>query len=470
MKVHITAVCGSAMANLAVLLREAGHEVRGSDAGAYPPMSTYLADQGIEVRPAYAEANVLGVDLVVIGNAVGRGNPEVEAVLEQRRPFMSLPEALRHFVLAGREVIVVAGTHGKTTTTSLVAWMLECAGRAPGFLVGGLPQNFGVGARLGSGPHLVLEGDEYDAAFFDKVPKFLHYWPQRAIVTNVEFDHGDIYRDIKDVQWAFQRLFRIIPRNGCIYAGADSPYLREILPDTFCPVRTFGAGDSVDARVTDIDSTPEGVGFRLLRAAGGAWGSFFLPLSGAHNAFNASAVALLGIDLGIELEAIHHAFSTFRGVARRQQARGIFRGAPIVDDYGHHPTAVAATLAAIRKRFPGRRVLAAFEFRSNTSLSDAFRALYPRAFQDADEVLFGPLLKKRYSQGNVATGDVSPADVARETRAAGIAARACEDLDELIAHLHRSAGPDAVIVVLSSGSFGGLIERLLAADSAGGGK
>ena len=390
MKVHLSGVCGTAMASLAGLLRERGHEVSGSDQDVYPPMSTQLAELGIDVRSPYAEANVPSdADLVVIGNALSRGNPEVEAVLDRKQRYTSLPALLADEFIRGRTSLVVAGTHGKTTTTSLLAFILDRAGLDPSFLVGGVPKDFGRSFRLGGGPHFVVEGDEYDCAFFDKRPKFVHYLPDIAVVGNVEFDHADIYADLPAVQTAFRRLLGVVPRRGLVVAGTESPALREILPGAPCRVETFAVEAAADWRAVDVRTGSGGSRFRLVRE-GEDEGEFVLSLPGEHNVRNALAALAVAASVGVSPATARPALASFRGVKRRLEERGRAGGVTVYDDFAHHPSAVRETLKAVRAMQEGRgrgRIVAVFEPRSYTSRTRRFQAELSRSFADADQVI-----------------------------------------------------------------------------------
>ncbi len=368
------------MASLAGLLRERGHEVTGSDQDVYPPMSTQLEALGIPLRSPYAAENVPpGADLVVIGNALSRGNPEVEAVLDRKQRMTSLPAVLAEEFIRGRTSLVVAGTHGKTTTASLLALILHQAGRDPSFLIGGLPVDFGRSFRLGGGPHFVAEGDEYDSAFFDKRPKFVHYLPDVAVIGNVEYDHADIYPDLAAVQTAFVRLLNVIPRRGLLVAGGESPPLREILSRAPCRVETFGIHGDADWRAVNVRPGPDAWRFSL-EVRGRDRGEFALGLAGEHNVRNALAALAVAAEVGVPPEAARAALAGFRGVKRRLEVRGRARGVTVYDDFAHHPTAVRETLKALRATAGGGgRLVAVFEPRSYTSRTGVFQEDFARA-------------------------------------------------------------------------------------------
>lgn len=463
MKVHLSGICGTAMASLAGLLRERGHEVTGSDQDVYPPMSTQLEAMGVGIRSPYAEANVPAeADLVVIGNALSRGNPEVEIVLDRKQRMTSLPALLGEEFIRGKKSLVVAGTHGKTTTTSLLAFILHRAGLDPSFLVGGVPRDFERSYRLGGGPHFVVEGDEYDCAFFDKRPKFVHYMPDVAVIANVEYDHADIYPDLAAVQTAFLRLLNMIPRRGLLLAGIESPALREILPRARCRIETFAVGVEAEWRAEDVRTDGEGSRFRLRRRGEDA-GDFCLCLPGPHNVRNALAAVAVAASAGVSLEAAREALAAFRGVKRRLEVRGRSRGVTVYDDFAHHPTAVQETLRALREsgRRDGRgRLVAVFEPRSYTSRTRVFQEDFARAFQAADRVI----VAAAHLPGKVPEGQrLSEADLVASIRGLGAQADFIPTVPEIVERLERELDDGDVVVILSNGGFGGIQDKLLQA-------
>ena len=450
------------MASLAGLLRDRGHTLTGSDQDVYPPMSTQLEALGLEVRSPYAESNVPeDADLVVIGNALSRGNPEVEVVLDRRQEMTSLPALVGEEILRGRSSLVVAGTHGKTTTTSLLAYLLEQGGRDPSFLVGGVPVDFGRSYRTGGGPHFVIEGDEYDSAFFDKRPKFVHDRPDVAVIGNVEFDHADIYPDLAAVQTAFLRLMSVIPRGGRLIAGIESPALAEILPRAFCPVVTFGLAEGADWRALDPRRRGDLTTFRL-KVRGRDEGDFTVGLRGDHNLRNALAALAAADAAGLPPAACRAALATFRGVKRRLEVRGRVGGVTVYDDFAHHPTAVKATLEALKHAAAagGGRLWAVFEPRSYTSRTRVFQEAFAAAFVAADEVLVAAAhLPQRVPEPL----RLSEADLVASIEAFGRPARFEPNGEGIVARLASEVRSGDLVAILSNGSFGGLHDKLLAA-------
>ena len=463
MKVHLSAICGTAMASLAGLLRELGHEVTGSDQNVYPPMSTQLELLGIPILSPYAEQNIPeDVDLVVIGNALSRGNPEVEVVLDEGRRYTSLPALVGEELLQSRRSLVVAGTHGKTTTTSLLAFLLDRAGLDPSFLIGGIPVDFDRSYRLGRGEHFAIEGDEYDCAFFDKRPKFVHYRPAVAVIGNIEFDHADIYRDLDAVKTAFVRLLNMIPRRGLLLAGTESPAVGELLPKAHCRVETFGLHDGADWQATEVSPEGEATRFRL-RRQGRDLGDFLVPMAGAHNVRNTLAALGAAAAAGVDPETLRSPLAAFRGIRRRLEVRGRVAAVTVYDDFAHHPTAVRATLEALRAGFseetPGRLV-AVFEPRSYTSRTRLFQEEYARALGVADRVLVAAAhLPERIPDEE----RISESRLVESIRALGVDAAFVPGVDEIVARLAGTLRPGDRVAILSNGGFGGIHERLLEA-------
>ena len=463
MKIHISGVCGTATASLAGLLKAKGHVVTGSDQDVYPPMSDELAKMGVPVSSPYAEANVpADVDLVVIGNALSRGNPEVEVVLDTKRRYTSQAALLADEFLRDRTSIVVSGTHGKTTTTAMLTHILRHAGLDPSFLIGGVSLDLGTSYGLGSGPHFVVEGDEYDTAFFDKRPKFVHYLPDIAIIGNLEFDHADIYPDLAAVQLAFTRLLSVVPRRGLVIAGAESPALAEILGRAHSRVCTFGVGDATKAawQAHDITFSTDGSAFDVVMGAERI-GRIRMSASGLHNVRNALAATAAAHEAGVPFEKIAAAFSAFLGVKRRLELRGSVRGISVYDDFAHHPTAVRETMAALRSRIPkGHRVIAVFEPRSYTSRTCFFAKDFARAFAAADEAV----ISAAHLPGKVPESErISEASLVASINREGGSARLIPTVDAIVADLSPRLDQGDHVLILSNGGFGGIHEKLLSA-------
>ena len=463
MRVHLSGICGTAMASLAGLLHERGHDVSGSDQDVYPPMSTQLAELGIPVLTPYAEANVpADAELVVIGNALSRGNPEVEIVLDRKQRFTSLPALLAEEIIRDNTSLVVAGTHGKTTTSSLLAHVLHATGRDPGFLIGGVPIDFGRSYRLGHSGLFVVEGDEYDCAFFDKRPKFVHYAPDVAVIGNVEFDHADIYSDLAAVQTAFVRLLNVVPRRGTVIAGIDSPALRALLPRAHSRVETFGLAAEAHWRAVELKVEGQGSRFRLLRE-GRDEGEFVLSLPGEHNVHNALAALAAASAVDVTPTAARAALQTFRGVKRRLELRGRVRGVAVYDDFAHHPTAVRETLRALRSLAGGGRLVAVFEPRSYTSRTRVFQDAFAEAFSGADLVV----VAAAHLPGKVPEAErLSERDLASGIVRAGVEAVFIPGVPEIVRHLAASLVEGDCVAILSNGGFDAVHERLLAALAA----
>lgn len=452
--IHFIGICGTAMAAVAVALKERGLRVTGSDQNVYPPMSTFLADRGIEVMSGYAEAHLAHrPDLVVIGNAMSRGNPEVEAVLERKLRYTSLPELLKERFIRGKRSLVVCGTHGKTTTTSLLTWVFTHNGLNPSFLIGGLANNLGQGARFTDSEWFILEGDEYDTAFFDKRSKFVHYLPEVAIVNNLEFDHADIFDDLAAIQTSFRRLINLIPRNGLLLANGDDENLAPLLGVKHCPVRRFGLGEGNDERATALAFAAESSHFTIHGAR------FTIPLIGELNVRNALAVVACARHCGLSDAQIQSAFDTFEGIKRRQEIRGEARGITVVDDFGHHPTAIRETVRALRHRFPGRRLWAVFEPRSNTTRRKVFQSELASALAEADCVVVAQVARLEQLP---ADQRLDPERLMRDIAAAGRPAAYLAEVDAIVAHVRKQAQAGDVVCVFSNGGFGGIHAKLLA--------
>ena len=460
--VHLIAICGVAMAALAGMLKQRGHRVSGSDENVYPPMSTLLERWGIPIQTGFRAENLSDrPDVVVVGNKVSRDNPEVQALLASDIPYLSLPQALHDFFLAGKRSVVIAGTHGKTTSTAMLAWVLEQAGRDPSMMVGGDANNFGGNFKLGDGEHFVIEGDEYDTAFFDKGPKFLHYAPSALILTAVEFDHADIYRDLDHVKSAFRRLVAILPAGAPLAVAADFPHAVEVARRDGLSPESFGLSDSADWRIANVRAANGESSFEITHH-GAIECTASLRVPGAINARNALGVYVLARQLGLHRDEILPGLRTFTGVARRQELVGEFGGIALIDDFAHHPTAVAGSIAAIRQHYPGRRLWAVFEPRSNTSRRKVFQHEYVEAFAAADRVIIGGVFHK---QTDAVSADelFSPEQLASDLTARGVKARAYPEIDSIVVALTRNAKPGDVILLMSNGSFGGLRDKLAVA-------
>jgi len=455
--IHLIGICGTAMASLAGMLKARGHRVTGSDAAAYPPMSTFLEALGIPLAQPFAEANLTPrPDLVVVGNAISRGNAELEYVLDQRIPFCSLPQMLHDEFLVGKEVLVVAGTHGKTTTTSMLAWIFETAGLKPSFLIGGIAENFGSSFGLGEGRHFILEGDEYDTAFFDKGPKFLHYFPDATILTSVEFDHADIYKDLDAVETAFKRLVNLVPRRGRIVAFDTSESLERCLEKAFCPVERFGSTSGAYWRITDLELETDRTRWSVLRD-GKPWADFEFALAGEYNVWNATAAAALATSCGVPKEAIAKAFRTFKSVKRRLEVKARVNGVTIIDDFAHHPTAIDQTLQALRSRYPGARLWVVLEPRSNTMRRNVLQDALADSLALADEVVIANIFK---SDAIPVTERLDLERVVAQIRKQGRRARILADADSIVSVVAPELASGDVVAILSNGGFGGIYEKL----------
>jgi UDP-N-acetylmuramate: L-alanyl-gamma-D-glutamyl-meso-diaminopimelate ligase len=455
--IHLIGICGTAMASLAGMLKQRGFRVTGSDAAAYPPMSTFLESLGIPVAQPFAEANLNPrPDLVVVGNAMSRGNVEVERVLDERIPFCSLPQILHDEFLAGKEVLVVAGTHGKTTTTSMLAWIFETAGLQPSFLIGGIAENFGSSFGLGAGKHFILEGDEYDTAFFDKGPKFLHYFPDGVVLTSVEFDHADIYKDLDAVETAFKRLVNLVPRRGCIVGFDCGDSLERCLSRAFCPVERYGTTEHATWRVTNLRFEPERTSWSVLHNER-PWAEFEFPLAGEYNVWNATAAAALAANYGVAPETIATALSTFRSVKRRLEVKAQINGITIVDDFAHHPTAIAQTIGALRERHRGARLWVVLEPRSNTLRRNVLQDALARSLALADEVVVASIFR---SDAIPAAERLDLDRVADDIRQRGKPARVLADADAIVSAIAPELRRGDVVAILSNGGFGGIYEKL----------
>jgi UDP-N-acetylmuramate: L-alanyl-gamma-D-glutamyl-meso-diaminopimelate ligase len=445
------------MASLAGLLRQRGLKVTGSDTAAYPPMSDFLASMGIPISQPYAEANLKPrPDWVVVGNAISRGNVELEYVLDERISFRSLPDTLYDFFLRTREPIVVAGTHGKTTTTSMLAWIFQSAGKDPSFLIGGIAENFGSSFALRQGKHFILEGDEYDTAFFDKGPKFLHYFPQAIILTSVEFDHADIYADLNAVKTAFKRLVNLVPRRGKIIAYDADANVEECLVKAFTPVERYGMKDGSHWQITKLNFEPGRTSWSVHRE-GQPWADFEFDLAGEYNVVNATGAAAMAAHYGIEPAMIAEALKTFKSVKRRLEIKAQIDGITIIDDFAHHPTAIAATLKALRTRYPSARLWAIFEPRSNTLRRKVLQHDLVESLSLADQVVITSIFKPEAIPEHER---LTTAAVIRGLKKNGGHARELADADAIVAAVVPELTSGDVVAILSNGGFGGIYEKL----------
>ena len=460
--IHLIACCGTGMGSLAGMLKACGYHVTGSDQHIYPPMSTQLEAWGIPLYTGFcAEHLQPRPDLVVVGNAVTRQNPEAMAVQAAGIPALSFPQALAHFFIRKRHAVVVTGTHGKSTTTALIAWLLCHAGYDPSVFVGAVMQNFDSTFRLGQGAHFVVEGDEYDSAYFDKAPKFLHYRPRTAVLTSLEFDHADIYRDLAHVRSAFTRFVQLLPYDGCLVACTDQPNVRELLTAVPmpAPVQTYGLAAPADWQVTECHPTARGMQATVYHR-GIFYGQFASPLPGRHNVQNLLAAMAVASHLGLTAAQIAAALATFRHIKRRCEVRGEVDGVTVIDDFAHHPTAVHVTIEAVRQAYPGARLWAVFEPRTATSRRAIFQQEYAAALQLADRVILADVYRKEQLED---TACLSPATIVETLQQRGIPAWFYATTEAIIAHIYREAQPADVILIMSNGGFDNIHQRLLTA-------
>jgi UDP-N-acetylmuramate: L-alanyl-gamma-D-glutamyl-meso-diaminopimelate ligase len=455
--IHLIGICGTAMASLAGMLKQRGYLVTGSDVAAYPPMSDFLASLNIPVAQPFSERNLEPrPDLVIVGNAISRGNAELEYVLDQHIPYESMARVVHDEFLANRERLVVAGTHGKTTTSSLLAWLFAESQRAPSFLIGGIPENFGSSFALDKGREFIIEGDEYDTAFFDKGPKFLHYFPDAAILTSVEFDHADIYKDLDDVKIAFKRLVNLIPRRGLLIAWDGHPNVDECVSRAFCRVERYGFGERSSWRISDVAFTERSTRWKVSRNRE-LWGEFEMKLAGEYNVLNATAAAAMAANYGIPVETIAEALRSFRSVKRRLEVKSEVGGITIIDDFAHHPTAIAGTLKALRTRFPGRRLWAILEPRSNTLRRKVFENELAASLAKADQVVLASVFK---SDAIPESERLDPTHIIAKLCGAGTPARLLASADEIVEAIALDLREGDVVAILSNGGFGGIYEKL----------
>jgi len=462
-RVYLIGICGTAMASLAGMLKERGYEVGGSDEHVYPPMSTYLERLGIPILEGYTKQHLetFRPDVVVIGNVASPTNAEAAATLEMDLPYISMPEAIYHLFIAGKHSIVISGTHGKTTTTSLMAWLLEAAGRDPSMVVGGIPVNFNQNFKLGNGRDFVIEGDEYNTSFFDKGPKFLHYHANTLLLNNIEFDHADIYADLDAIIAAFRKAVVQVKPGDIIVANGDDANVMSLRAAAKGRWLTFGWDPKRDIYATDVEYTPETTAFTAWWE-GKEWFRFRSTLSGKHNILNALADAAIARLRGLSAEEIQKGLESFKGIKRRMEVRGIERGVTVIDDFAHHPTAIATTLNGARRSYPGRRIWALFEPRSISSSRKEFENGYVGAFHEADRVIIGPIFHKaRYEERYGLDKMMSVDSILDALKHDGIEGEHIDDFDELARHVAKEAGEGDVVVVMSSGAFGGVHEKIL---------
>jgi UDP-N-acetylmuramate: L-alanyl-gamma-D-glutamyl-meso-diaminopimelate ligase len=447
------------MATLAAMLKSKGFDVRGSDQNVYPPMSDFLREQGITTMEGYRAEHISAeLDLVVVGNAISRGNPELEEVLDRKIRYCSLPEAIRdHFLWAARSV-VIAGTHGKTTTTSLTGWVLAHAGADPSVLIGGIAENFDSSYRIGGGREFVIEGDEYDSAFFDKTAKFLKYLPDIAVVNNIEFDHADIYADLDAIRLAFRRFVNLVPRRGLLLLGADNADALALKKAAHCRVETFGLSDGADWQAGDLRVTESSTAFTV-RRSGTPIGIFELPLLGAYNVRNALAALAVGAAVGLNTDNMREGLRRFKGVRRRLEHRGTESGVMVYDDFAHHPTAIGETLAGVRSAHPTRSIWAIFEPRSATSCRRIFQSDFARAFSAADHVIIPAVFRSALPEDQ----RLSAEQLVGDLKATGTDARYIPEVEEIVRTVSREARSGDLVIVMSNGGFDNIHQRLLTA-------
>jgi UDP-N-acetylmuramate: L-alanyl-gamma-D-glutamyl-meso-diaminopimelate ligase len=460
--IHLSGICGTAMASLAGLLQLEGHRITGSDKAAYPPMSDLLNSLGIPVAEPYAEANLDPMpDLVVIGNALSRGNPEVERVLDERIPFASMAALLREEFLTGRESLVVAGTHGKTTTTSMLAWIYQVASREnpalePSFLIGGVAENFGSSFQLRPTRTFILEGDEYDTAFFDKGPKFLHYFPDALILTHVEFDHADIYADLAAVKTAFKRLVNLVPRRGLIVAYDASDNVTECVQNALCRVERYGFSETADWQLKNLRHA-DGITRWEVWRGGALWTELEMRMAGEHNALNATAAAALAFGEGVSKSSIQQAMATFKSVKRRLELRAQIAGIDVIEDFAHHPTAIRETLRALRSVYPNARLWAVLEPRSNTLRRKVLEQDLVASLRLADQVILAGV----YQQQRIPDAErLHPEDVVQTLNREGTPAELLPDADAIVNGIAPRLKQGDVVAILSNGGFDSIYEKL----------
>lgn len=471
--VHFLGICGTAMGAVASAMARQGYVVTGTDANVYPPMSTFLEEEGIRIFQGYKPENIPAeAELIVIGNAMSRGNAEVEAVLERHLNYKSMPETMKEFFLRGHRNYVVTGTHGKTTTTSILTWLMEDAGVNPSFMIGGIARNLGRGGRFTDSDFCVLEGDEYDTAFFDKRSKFLHYLPEAVIINNIEMDHADIYADVEEIKLSFKRLLRVVPRNGIVFINADCPNCADVRAHAAAELRmvklvSVGMGENADIRISDLDPKTEGTSFTLTGAADTPYAfngeRFTVPMVGEFNVRNAAMALCAAHFSGLSIEQIGASLLRFQGVARRQEVRGCVNGVTVVDDFAHHPTAIRKAIAGLRQRFPKSRLWVLFEPRSNTTIRNLFQNELAEALADADF----PVISKVENHKKLKPEEqLDEEKLCADIAATGKECYVGQNADDIVAHVVSRAHFGDVLLVMSNGGFGGIHNKLLAALAA----
>ena len=450
---HFIGVCGTAMGSVAAAMKVRGLTVSGSDQHIYPPMSTFLEQSGVEIMEGYRASNIPeSAEVIIIGNSISRGNEEAEEVLNRKLLYQSLPEVLKEQFLRGKRNFVISGTHGKTTTSAILAWVLKSAGRDPSFMIGGIPANLGRGAQFTDSEFTVLEGDEYDTAFFDKRSKFLHYLPEFVAINNIEFDHADIYDSLDEIKLTFKRLLNVVPNGGLAVVNGDDPNVLEVIQGAPCPVRTMGFGEQCEVKIEDVVYEPEGSAFTL------AGQRYQIPMVGEFNVRNAAVAVAGGLFAGLDPSDIRIAFATFKGIARRQQLRGEVRGVKVVDDFAHHPTAIGLAVKALRQRYPNSRLWVIFEPRSNTTRRNIFQNELAEALATADRAVV-PAIE---DLSKIAEDErLDPDQLIRDINARGGKAKYIATVDEIAQYVAAEAESGDVVAVLSNGGFGGLHGKLL---------
>ena len=458
-RIHLIGICGTAMATLAALLKSKGFDVRGSDQNVYPPMSDFLRNQGITIMEGYRPEHIrTELDMVIVGNAISRGNPELEEVLDRKIRYCSLPEAVRdHFLWASRSV-VITGTHGKTTTASLTGWLLTHGGADPSLFIGGIAENFESSFRIGGGREFVIEGDEYDSAFFDKTAKFLKYLPDIAVVNNIEFDHADIYPDLDAIRLTFRRFVNLVPRRGLLLLGADNPDALDLRSRALCRVETFGLSDGADWQAHDLVTATTSTTFGV-RRSGSPIGTFEVPLLGTYNVRNALAALAVAAAVGLNTDTMREGLRRFKGVRRRLEHRGTEGGVAVYDDFAHHPTAIAETLSGVRSAHPTRRIWAIFEPRSATACGRVFQADFARALSSADHVILPAVFRATLPEDQRLSAEQLVADL----KADGVDARYIPEVDGIVRIVQRESREGDLVIVMSNGGFDNIHQKLLTA-------